>query len=438
MIVALDHTHDPARRSWVSSANNGMTDFPIQNLPLCVFSTGADDGRCGVAIGDRILDLRQAANRGLIRTPAVEAASEANLDALFALGRTRMRKLRHDVFALLGEETGVPDESLLYRVEDCRLHLPTSIRSFTDFFVGVHHAVRCAEITGQTDNPLPPNFHHMPLGYNGRASTVCVSGEEVRRPLGFRKRIGEAEVSYGASRWLDFELEIGFFIGAGNRIGDPVAIADAGDQVVGFCLLNDWSARDIQLFEMAPLGAFNSKSFSTGISPWVVTADALEPFRTSAMERFAGSPPLADYLHDPSDQRLGGIDVALFATISTEHSRARGEPPAHLLRTNARYMYWTAAQMAVQQSVGGCSLVPGDLIGTGTLSGPSQAEYASLFELSAGGQAPIAISGDECRAFLEDGDEISFSGRCERVGFAPIGFGSCTGRITAAPTMSDH
>lgn len=376
--MALDHTHDPSRRSRVASANDGTTDFPIQNLPLGVFATPASGPRCGVAIGDRIFDLHIAADRGLICPLAAEAVKAENLDALLALGRPALRALRHDVFAFLDVDRGTADEGLLHPMVDCALHLPTSIRNFTDYFAGIHHAVRCGEITGRADDPLPANYHHLPIGYNGGASTARASGVEVRRPLGLRKRLGEAEPSFGASRWLDFELELGLFIGPGNPIGEPIALAEASAHIMGFCLLNDWAARDIQLFDMVPVGPLNSKSFITSISPRMVTGDAMEPFRALAMRRLPHTPPLATYLDDAADQQDGVINVALSAAISTARMRASASPPASLLETHARYLYWTCAQMIAHQSVNGCSLTPGDRIGTGTISGPTQDGYASL------------------------------------------------------------
>lgn len=431
--MAIDHTHVASRRSWVASANDRGTDFPLQNLPLGVFSKAPDGPRCGVAIGDKILDLRTAAERGLLRKPAAEAVLGENLDALFALGRRAVTELRHDVFAILDSETGTPDDSLLHEMSDCAMHLPTSIRGFTDFFVGIHHAIRCGEIINGPDYQLPLNYHYIPTAYNARASTVLVSGTELRRPLGMRKRLDQDPLpTFGPSVWFDFELEMGFFVGPGNRTGEPISIGDAADHVIGFCLLNDWSARDIQMFEMAPLGAFNGKSSGTTISPWVITADAMEPFRLPAMERLPGTASVPSYLIDSADQREGGIDVALSATIWTEKMRAAGERPAPLLKTGSRYMYWTPAQMLAQHSITGCRLAPGDLIGTGTISGPTRADLASFFELSTVGKEPITLPNGETREFIDDGDEIALFGRCERGGFVSIGFGTCMGRVTPA------
>jgi len=426
--MSLDHTHDPNAKSWVESANQPHSDFPIQNLPLGVFRPADGDARCGVAVGDQILDLRAAAERGLV---SVEAVRNSNLDGLFALGDRALQHLRHELFALVHQDAK-PLPELLRPMTSCTMLLPTSVRSYTDFFAGIHHAIRCAGITGRQDSPLSLNYHHIPIAYNGRASSVQVSGALVRRPRGLRagSSVGASSPSFGPSVWLDFELELGFFIGPGNRLGEPIPIAEAGRQVLGFCLLNDWSARDIQFFEMAPLGAFNSKSFATTISPWVVTAAALAPFRVATLERFPDAPPLAAYLDDVRDRERGGLDLTLRATIHTARMRAENVPPAPLLATNARHLYWTFAQMVAQHTIGGCNLVPGDLLGTGTISAPEPESSASLFELSAAGQEPLALPNGERRTFLEDGDEVTFSACAAREGFVPIGFGPCTGRVT--------
>ncbi len=431
--MPIDHTHDAAKRSWVSSANDGETDFPIQNLPLGVFSTEGVDPRCGVAIGDQILDLREAARRGLLSSPAADTLYGNTLDQLFALGRPAMRTLRHEVFALLDAEGGKRDDVVLHPMAACSMHLPTSVKNYTDFFVGVHHAIRCGQIINGDDYELAQNYGYMPIAYNGRPSTVCVSGTDIRRPVGLRKRLSQdALPSFGPCQWMDFELEMGFFVGPENAMGEPVSIGEAGDHIVGFCLLNDWSARDIQMFEMTPLGAFNGKSSGTSISSWVITADAMEPFRLPAMERLPGSPDIPRYLLDAADQAAGGIDVALTATILTEKMRSAGEGPVPLLRTHSRYCYWTFAQMLTQHTITGCSLLPGDLVGTGTISGPTREDLASFFELSFIGKEPFQLPNGEARGFIEDGDEISFHGRCEREGFAAIGFGACSGRVTPA------
>ena len=428
--MQTDHTHDGARRSWVMSANAAQAEFPIQNLPFGVFSFGAAEPRCGVAIGDQILDLKVAAARGLLSEPVAALVKGRDLEELFGSSSGERQGLRHEVFALLEEGARNRDESLLQPMVACHMHLPTKVRSFTDFFVGIHHAVRCGEIMAGADYQLPPNYHVMPLGYNGRASTVVVSGTEIQRPVAMRKRLEQdPEATFGPCQWFDFELEMGFFVGRGNAMGKPISISDAGEQVVGFCLLNDWSARDIQMFEMAPLGAFNSKSVGTSISPWVVTAEAMAPFRIPSMARMSDVEKTAPYLRDESEKQQGGISVALAATLSTAKMRAAGQAPIQLLKTHAQYLYWTCAQMLAQHSVTGCSMKTGDLIGTGTVSGPTRADLASFFELSFAGRDPIELPNGEQRAFLEDGDEVTFLGHCSRDGFATIGFGQCAGRV---------
>lgn len=426
---ALDRTHDPAARSWVESANVAG-DFPIQNLPLGVFVPEGGEARCGIAIGDQILDLRAAYAGGHI---SQEAAAGAVLDPLFALGADAMRTLRHEVFPLLHRDTTRRRAQLLHPRGRCEMLLPSSVRSYTDFFAGIHHAIRCAELMGGPGTPLSPNYHHQPIAYNGRASTVQPSGALVRRPAGV-KNFGRLapEPRFGPSEWLDFELELGFFVGPGNRRGEPIPLPQAGRHVLGFCLLNDWSARDVQFFEMAPLGAFNSKSFATTISPWVITTDALAPFRVAAMSRLPGAPALWPYLDDAGDREAGALALALQATISTARMRECGQPPFPVAASDARYLYWTFGQMVTHHTIGGCDVGPGDLFGTGTISAPSRAGYGSLFELSEAGQSPLVLPNGETRTFLEDGDEVTFTARAERDGYVPIGFGECLGRVVSA------
>ena len=427
--MRTDHTHDPARRSWVRSANVPGAEFPVQNLPLGVFSHAEAEPRCGVAIGDQILDLKAAAALGVLSEPVAAAVGGRDLEDVFASPSER-RALRHEAFALLEQEAAEKKESLLRPMRECRMHLPTKVRSFTDFFVGIHHAVRCGEIMAGPEYQLPPNYHVMPLGYNGRASTVVVSDTGIRRPVAMRKRLDQdPEATFGPCQWFDFELEMGFYVGRGNAMGEPIDVAQAEEQVVGYCLLNDWSARDIQMFEMAPLGAFGSKSVGTSVSPWVVTAEAMAPFRIPLMRRMGDADRTAPYLRDAEQEGRGGISVALRATLSTAKMREAGQPPVPLLKTHASHLYWTPAQMLAQHSVTGCSMKTGDLIGTGTVSGPTRADLASFFELSFAGRDPIELPNGERRGFLEDGDEVTFHGSCEREGYVPIGFGQCAGRV---------
>lgn len=439
----LDESHDPNRRSFVDAANQPDTDFPIQNLPLGVFSTKADPmPRIGVAIGDQIFDLKKAGRATERLTPQVRGAlQETTLNSLFALGRSPLRELRRIVADLLDQgPTGnqvrrrAPD--LLVSVDGCTLHLPTKVANYTDFYAGIYHA-RAAGALLTPENPLPPNYKWVPIAYHGRASSVQVGEGDVRRPLGQRPPDAPGKPpSFGACERLDFELEMGFYLASGNRLGKPIPIAEASDEIIGFTLLNDWSARDLQRWEMFPLGPFLSKSFGTSVAPWVVTSDALAPFRVAALQRPEGDPRPLNYLFDVQDQALGGLDVHLEVLLSTAQMRAANAPASRILTSNAKYLYWTPAQMVAHHTINGCNLQPGDLIGTGTISGPSPAELSSMLEFTNAGARPVVLSNGEERGFLLDGDEITFRGRCGRDGYVSIGFGSCTGRIAAADTGS--
>lgn len=424
-----DATHDPARRSWVASAD-GHPDFPVQNLPLGVFSPPAGDGpRAGVAIGAEILDLAAAAKAGLFTGEAkraAEAASGATLNALLALGADPRRALRARLAELLTE--GAPEreqvEPLLHRAADCTLHLPAAIGDYTDFYVGIHHATNVGKLF-RPDNPLLPNYKWVPIGYHGRASTIVPSGVPVRRPNGQRKRPDEAEPGFGPCRNLDYELELGIWIGPGNAQGSPIPIASAAEHVAGFCLLNDWSARDVQAWEYQPLGPFLSKSFATTVSPWIVTPEALEPFRTRQPARPEGDPAPLGYLWDEADQREGAFEIELEVLLVTERMRAEGYEPHRLSLSSTRHMYWTTAQMVAHHTCNGCSLRPGDLLGSGTISAPTREGYGSLLETTQGGKAPVVLPDGETRAFLEDGDEVILRARARRDGAVSIGFGEC-------------
>jgi fumarylacetoacetase len=437
--TGLDETHDPARRSFVEAANRSETDFPIQNLPLGVFSTQADPTqRIGTAIGDHVFDLKRGSGRSA-RLAAItrEALQDTTLNRLFSLGSGALRDLRRGVADMLdqgasGNDTRRHAADLLTPMDACTLHLPTRVANYTDFYAGIYHA-RAAGALLTPENPLPQNYKWVPIAYHGRASSVQVGRGSVRRPIGQRPPSAAGEPpSFGPCERLDFELEMGFYLASGNRLGKPIAIAEASEEIAGFTLLNDWSARDVQRWEMFPLGPFLSKSFATSVAPWVVTADALAPFRAGALERPDGDPRPLPYLYDVADQTSGGLDVHLQVHLSTEKMRSVGEPAVEILTSNARYLYWTPAQMVAHHTVNGCNLQPGDLIGTGTISGPSPAELSSMLEFTTGGTKPVALPNGEKRGFLEDGDEITFRGRCSREGFATIGFGSCTGRIEAA------
>jgi fumarylacetoacetase len=435
----IDETHSTARRSWVASAD-GHADFPIQNLPLGIFTVSGGPARGGVAIGDEIFDLAAALELGLfegLAARAAEAASGATLNALFALGREPRVALRRRVGEILdadGRERARIEalrSRLLHRAADCQLALPAVIGDYTDFFAGIHHATNAGKLF-RPDNPLLPNYKYLPIGYHGRASSIVVSGATLRRPNGQRKTSTEAVPSFAPSRSLDYELELGVWIGPDNELGAPIAMADAPNHVAGFCLLNDWSARDIQGWEAQPLGPFLGKSFLTTISPWVVTPEALVPFRTAQASRPAGDPAPLPYLFDVTDQAEGAFDIDLEALLLTPGLEAKGLPAQRLAVSNARHLYWTVAQLVTHHSSGGCNLRAGDLFGTGTISAPTEDGLGSLLELSAGGRRPVALASGETRRFLEDGDTVIMRARCRREGFAGIGFGECRGTIAPA------
>jgi fumarylacetoacetase len=439
----IDETHDSTRRSWVASAN-GHAEFPLQNLPLGMFSPPGSTApsaqpRGGVAIGDMILDLRSAHAAGLfsgLAATAAAAASGASLNPLMALGAAPRRALRQQVFALLAEggpgqakAEGVADK-VLCRASDCWLHLPAAIGNFTDFFAGIHHATNGGR-RRDPNNPLGANYKYVPVAYHSRASSVRESNVPVRRPSGQRKLPDEAAPNFGPCRKLDYELELAVWVGPGNRQGEPVAIGEAGEHIFGLGLVNDWSARDIQQWESAPLGPFLGKSFGSTVSPWIVTAEALEPFRVAQPARPAGDPRPLPHLWDDQDQQSGAFDIALEALVLTPQMRTRGMPPHRISHSNTTDLYWTVAQFVAHHTSGGCNLLPGDLFGTGTISGPTEEGWGSLSEQSMDGTRKLTLSSGEPRSFLEDGDEAIFRAHCRRDGFVGIGFGECRARIVA-------
>jgi fumarylacetoacetase len=427
-----DQTHDPGLRSWVASAR-GHRDFPIQNLPLGVFSPpGGGAPRAGVAIGDSILDLAAAAGLfGGEAARAAEAGREGRLNALFALGAGPRRALRAQLSALLAEGSAgrARLEPCLHEAAGCTLHLPARIGDYTDFYVGIHHATNVGRVF-RPDNPLLPNYKHVPIGYHGRASSVVPSGTPVRRPNGQRPR--PEGPSFGPCERLDYELELGVWVGPGNALGRPIPIAEAAGHVAGFCLLNDWSARDLQAWEYQPLGPFLAKNFGTTISPWVVTPEALAPFRIAQPPRPEGDPQPLPYLLDAADQAEGALALELEVLLLTPGLRERGLPPHRLSRSDARHMYWTVAQMVAHHSCGGCNLQPGDLLGTGTISAPGAEGLGSLLEATQGGKVPVRLASGEERRFLQDGDEVILRAHARREGCATIGFGECRGTILPA------
>lgn len=422
-------------RSWVEHAN-GHRDFPLQNLPLGIFSPAGETPRCGVAIGDAILDLEAVLALGLLEgeaKAAVEATRGGALNAFFALGRGPRVALRERLQALLGEHSAHQQAltSALHAAHACQMHLPAKVGDYTDFYVGIEHARNVGKLF-RPDNPLLPNYKHVPIAYHGRASTLRPSGTPVRRPKGQTLPAGHSEPTFGPCARLDYELELGIWIGQGNEMGQAIAIGDAAEHVAGYCLLNDWSARDIQAWEYQPLGPFLSKSFITTLSPWVVTAEALAPFRSAQAPRPEGDPQPLPYLYDERDQAQGALDIELEVLLLTERMRDVGLPAHRLTLSNSRSMYFTVAQMVTHHSVNGCQLQPGDLFGSGTLSGAEPGSFGSLLEITEGGKQPVQLASGEVRTFLEDGDEIILRARCSREGAASIGFGECRGRIVAA------
>ncbi len=430
--MTIDHTHDPVLQSWVPSAN-GHADFPIQNLPLGVFSPLAGAPRGGIAIGDMILDLRAVHEEGLLdeeAQSAVHACIGPSLNPFLALGAAPRRALRDAISALLQEGS---DERphLLHPAADCIMYLPARIGDYTDFYAGIHHAETVGKLF-RPDAPLPPNYKYVPIGYHGRASSLRTSGADVRRPNGQRKPAGEAVPTFGPCRNLDYELELGIWVGPGNALGTTIPIANATEHIAGFCLLNDWSARDIQSWEYQPLGPFLAKNFCTTISAWIVTPEALAPFRAPQPPRPTGDPAPLPYLHNAADQAAGALDIELEVLLITLQMRKQGLAPHRLSIGSALALYWTPAQLLAHHASGGCNLNPGDLLGTGTIAAPTSDGCGSLLEITQGGRAPITLPSGEERRFLEDGDEVILCARANKPGAAPIGFGSCRGIVAAA------
>lgn len=432
-MATLDFTHDPAAQSWVESAD-GHADFPVQNLPLGLFSVGNEAPRGGIAVGDEILDLAMVAPL-LERQPRETAllGSQSTLNDLMGAGPTELRALRHGVFRLLTDPalSGAVGPAL-HPAADCKLHLPAHVGDYTDFYAGIHHAENVGKLF-RSDNPLLPNYKYLPIGYHGRSSSIRLSGAEVVRPKGQTRSPDTDLPTFGPSKRLDYELEMAIWVGRGNNLGSPISIGEAADHIAGISLLNDWSARDIQAWEYQPLGPFLAKNFLTSISPWIVTMDALAPFRVAQPKRIEGDPLPLPYLWDDADQAEGALHVMMEVSIVTVAMRQAGLAPYRLSSGSMTAMYWTMAQLVAHHSSNGCDLRPGDLLGTGTLSGPSDASKASLLELSEGGKARISLPSGETRTFLEDGDEIIMTAFGERTGFARIGFGECRGTVLPAP-----
>ncbi len=431
--VKLDETHDPRARSWLDSANRESNDFPIQNLPFAVFrrAGSAEPFRGGVAIGDQIIDLAVLAAREIFQGPAaqgIRAGAGSSLNALMQLGSEVSGAVRRALFEglLAGSRQQAALQSCLVPQSDAQYSLPAQIGDYTDFYASIYHATAVGRLM-RPDRPLLPNYEWIPIGYHGRSSSIGVSGQTFHRPRGQRLPPGAVQPVVGASARLDYELELGVFVGRGNSPGIPIPLADAEAHIFGICVLNDWSARDLQTWEYQPLGPFLAKNFATTISPWIVTLQALTPFRVPPV-RPANSPPPLPYLNSSTDRDAGAIDIRLEALIQSDAMRARQRPAQRLSLTSFRHAYWTIAQLVAHHTVNGCNLRAGDLLGTGTQSGPTPEEAGSLLELSVGGSRPIQIDG-ETRTFLEDGDSITLRAWCEGPHAARIGFGEAQGRI---------
>jgi len=428
----IDHTHDAAASSWVEGADE-HPDFPVQNLPLGVFSREGETRRIGSAIGDYVVDLTGLAEAGLLPDALCPALSGQTLNALFRLDAATRRALRHALFAVLTDPARQDAITpWLYPAQSVELHLPFAIGDYSDFYVGIHHATNIGKLF-RPDNPLLPNYKYVPIGYHGRASSIRVSGAPVIRPKGQIKPPDADHPTYAPCRRLDYELELGIWIAGDNALGETIPIGEAWDRIAGVCLLNDWSARDIQAWEYQPLGPFLSKSFLTTISPWVITAQALAPFRVAQPARPQGDPAPLPHLWDAQDQAQGALSITLSATLASAAMRKSGIEAQQLSQGAAHEaMYWTPAQIVTHHASNGCDLHTGDLLGTGTLSGPAPGSEGSLMEISQGGQHPVLLPSGEQRCFLEDGDELTLHARAMREGYRAIGFGPCRGIVEQA------
>jgi fumarylacetoacetase len=442
MTPVLDETHDSKVQSWVESANVADADFPVQNLPFGVFRR-RDAGakvRVGVAIGDRILDVDGLLGHCYLTDERLRSAANAcapdSLGPLMALGAGARHALRRRLHTTLRQDAPASvrqaASSHLVAQADVEMLLPAIIGDYTDFYASIFHATNVGKLF-RPDNPLLPNYKYIPIGYHGRASSLVPTGTQVRRPSG-QTRDGEADPKFGPTKALDYEMELGFFVSQGNTLGEAVPIGDAEEHIFGICLVNDWSARDIQAWEYQPLGPFLGKSFATSLSPWVVTMEALAPFRTGAFTRAEGDPAPLPYLFSQSDREQGGLDLWLEVSLLSVRMREAGIGPVVLGRSNFRDMYWTMAQMLTHHASNGCNLRAGDLLASGTVSGADKTAHGCLLELTSRGKDPVTLPTGEQRKFLEDGDEVILCGFCERDGFRRIGLGSCRGTVLPAST----
>lgn len=424
--------------AWLPSAALPETDFPLANLPYGAFSAPGREARIGVAIGDQIFDLRAADAIGLLATlpePLRAVCRQPVLNPLMGLDPVLVGQLRrHCTELLCAGPQGERERSAraLLPQAEATLRLPADIGDYTDFYASIHHATNVGKLF-RPNNPLLPNYRHIPVGYHGRSSSVVVSQEKIRRPAGQLPGAEGEAPAFGPTRQLDYELEVGVFIGQGNALGHPIPLAQAEGHIFGLCLLNDWSARDMQRWEYQPLGPFLAKNFATTISPWVVTMEALAPYRVAAGARGPGDPALLPYLDSPADRGTGGVDLSVEVWLQTERMREQKVPAVRLSRGNLRDLYWTLGQLLTHHTSNGCNLRPGDLLGTGTISGPEPEARGCLLEITSAGRQPVTLPGGETRAFVEDGDEVVLRAYCHKPGAPRIGWGECRGRIV--PTV---
>jgi len=433
----INETHDPELKSWVESANDPDTDFPIQNLPFCTFKKSRTDVLpiIGVRIGDELLDLVEMWHDGVFKTddPSPYDRPFAALNDVLGADARQNSSVRRQLISLLADNSDKKEAISRYLIPKSKAEIviPAYIGDYTDFYCSIFHATNVGSMF-RPDQPLMPNYKYVPIGYHGRASSIVVSGTDIKRPHGQNRTDAEKPPVFIPAKNLDYEMELGFFVGQGNELGRPVPISEAEKHIFGMCLVNDWSARDIQAWEYQPLGPFLAKNFATTISPFVVTMEALAPFRTAAFERDPEDPQPLEYLSDENNKKFGGLDINLEVYIQTEKMRNENIEPFLISRSNTKDLYWTVGQMLTHHASNGCNLQTGDLMATGTVSGPGEDERGCLLERTWRGTEPLEMPSGETRRFLEDGDEVIMKGYCEREGFRRIGFGECRGRIIPA------
>ncbi|KPW04459.1 fumarylacetoacetase [Pseudoalteromonas sp. P1-11] len=433
----INETHDINLTSWVESANIKGCDFPIQNLPFAEFRTKNtnEEFRGGVAIGDQVIDLAKLSHLNIFTgdaKTALDAASESTLNTFMGLGEQYWSALRLALSKALREGAQQQKEmqSTLIAQADIEFSLPCRIGDYTDFYTSIYHATAVGSLF-RPDNPLLPNYKWVPIGYHGRSSSIDVSGQTFHRPKGQTKAPDADTPSFGPCKRLDYELELGIYLGKGNALGDAIAIENAENHVFGFCVFNDWSARDLQAWEYQPLGPFLAKNFASTVSPWIVTTEALAPFRTS-WTRDENDPQPMPYLESAANREQGAFDIQMDVKIQTQKMRDENHQPKQVSASSFKHSYWTVAQMVTHHTVNGCNFMPGDMLGSGTQSGPTHEEAGSLLELSRGGKEKITLSNGEQRSFLEDGDNVIMRGWCEKPGYARIGFGSVESTVLPA------